>query len=262
MPGPMLDVVPLWGLFLLGTGIFILALEGGYRLGQWRHRLAADEKEAPVGAMVAAILGLLAFMLGFTFSLAATRFEARRQVVFEEANAIQTAYLRSSLLPEPEAKAAANGLREYIGLRIRSSDSEDAWRRVERSEELHRELWSQAKAAAAKDARSIPTGLFIQTLNEVIDLHSKRVLVGLRSRIPAVIWGVLYLLTVIGLTSVGYQSGLSATRRSPAMIVLVLAFAGVIALIADLDRGHQGLIRVSQQALIDAQSSMQPPASP
>jgi hypothetical protein len=66
-----LDVLPLWGVFATAAVSALLALEVGYRVGRWRHRRAVDEKVAPVGAMVASVLGLLAFMLAFTFGLAA-----------------------------------------------------------------------------------------------------------------------------------------------------------------------------------------------
>ena len=118
-------------------------------------------------------------------------------------------------------------------------------------------LWAQAIAAADKNPGSIMTGIFIQSLNEVIDLHAKRILVGMRSRIPVVIWVGLFGLATLGMAAVGYQAALSATRRSPAMLALVLAFAVVLLLIADLDRGQEGLLRVSQQAMIDLQTSMQ-----
>jgi hypothetical protein len=101
------------------------------------------------------------------------------------------------------------------------------------------------------------TSLFIQSLNEMIDLHAKRVQVAARSRIPLSIWVGLFTLALLGMAAVGYQSGLAATRRSPAMLGLVLAFAGVLYLIADLDRGQEGFLVVSQQALIDVQKSMQ-----
>ena len=91
----------------------------------------------------------------------------------------------------------------------------------------------------------------------MIDLHAKRIQVGLRNRIPMIIWAGLFALALLGMAAVGYQAGLAATRRSPAMFALVLAFAGVLYLIADLDRPHEGLLRVSQQALIDVQKSMQ-----
>ena len=103
----------------------------------------------------------------------------------------------------------------------------------------------------------IAVGTDIPSVNEVIDLHAKRILVGMRSRIPVVIWVGLFGLATLGMAAVGYQAALSATRRSPAMLALVLAFAVVLFLIADLDRGQEGLLRVSQQAMIDLQTSMQ-----
>lgn len=253
-----LDALPLWGLLLVAVTVLWLALESGYRIGKWRHERSPDEKEQPVGAMVGSILGLLALVLGFTFSLAASRFDARRQAVLEEANAIGTTYLRARLLPEPERAEIITLLREYADVRIRGVREGKLEELITRSEAIHELLWTQTKAVADRDPHSIITGVFIQTLNELIDLHAKRVLVGVRSRIPLVIWAGLFSLAIIGMGAVGYQSGLSETRRSPAMPVLVLAFALVLSLIADLDRGQEGLLRVSQQAMIDVQRSMQP----
>jgi hypothetical protein len=252
-----LDAIPLL-LLWPGFGLFLwLALEGGYRLGKWRRSHVTDEKEQPVGAMVGSILGLVALVLGFTFSLAASRFDARRTAVLEEANAIGTAYLRSQLLPEPERAQIARLLREYAEVRVHATEEGQTQQAIVRSEALHAQLWSQAAIAAEKDTHSIVTGIFIQSLNDVIDLHSKRVLVGMRSRIPLVIWLGLFGLAMLGMAAVGYQAALCATRRSPAMLALVLAFSVVLLLIADLDRGQEGLLRVSQQALVDLQESMQ-----
>jgi hypothetical protein len=255
-----LDIVPIWVLFLAVCVVAGLALEGGYRLGRWRHARAPEEKETPVGAMVGSILGLLAFLLAFTFGLAATRFDARREVVLEEANAIGTTYLRARLLPEPQRTEATSLLREYVDARLpdirQGNPSEIIAKVVARSEELQEQLWSQAVAAAEKNATPI-TGLFVQSLNETIDVHAKRLLVDQRSRIPISIWAGLFGLALLGMAAVGYQAGLSATRRSPAELGVVLAFAGVLFLIADLDRGHEGFLKVSQQPLIDLQRSMQ-----
>src|ERR1044072_2324707 len=102
-----LDVVPLWALVIIATALLCLLMEIGYRVGKWRHVHRPDERDQPVGAMVASILGLVALVLGFTFSLAASRFDARRMAVLDEANAIGTCYLRSRLLPEPENSTIA-----------------------------------------------------------------------------------------------------------------------------------------------------------
>jgi hypothetical protein len=70
------------------------------------------------------------------------------------------------------------------------------------------------------------------------------------------IWMTLGSLTLIGMVSVGYQTGLTGTRRSPEMPVLYLAFAVVLIIIVDLDRAHEGFLRVSQQSIIDVLKSM------
>jgi hypothetical protein len=252
----LLDTIPLWGLFLIACVFVLLALEGGYRLGKWRHIHASEENAAPVGVIVGSILGLLAFMLAFTFSLAATRFEARREVVLEEANAIGTTYLRARFLPEPQRTEAAKLLKEYVDVRVRGVREGKISETISKSEDLHGQMWTQATTAAENNPASIMTGLFIQSLNDVIDLHAKRVLVGVRSRIPLSIWGGLFVLTILGMASMGYQVGLSGTSRFPATLLLVLAFACVLFLIADLDRSQEGFFRVSQEAMTDLQRSM------
>ncbi|MDA0834855.1 MAG: hypothetical protein O2955_03525 [Planctomycetota bacterium] len=121
MPVNPLDVLPLWAFFALSCLIVWSALETGYRIGRWRHRHASDEKDAAVGVIVGSILGLLGFMLAFTFGVAASRFEERRQTVLEEANAIGTTYLRTQLLPEPQRSDAASLLREYVDVRLNAA---------------------------------------------------------------------------------------------------------------------------------------------
>ncbi len=114
--GP-LDALPLWGLFMAILLLVLLAVEGGYRLGKYRRSRSEQEKEAPVGAMVGATLGLLAFMLAFTFGLAAARFDTRRQVLLDEANAIGTTYLRAGMLPDRREDIRAL-LRDYVDTRL------------------------------------------------------------------------------------------------------------------------------------------------
>lgn len=257
MPTEPIDWIPVWCSFPLAIGLGIIFVECGYRFGAWRHLRESNEKDAPVAAMVASLLGLLAFMLAFTFSMAAGRFDARRHAVADEANSIGTTYLRSDLLSEPERTEANRLLRRYAEVRLKYIAEGKIPELITVSEELHRELWQQARSAAEKAPQSIPVGLFVQSLNQMIDLHSQRVFVGLGSRIPSTIWLSLFGLTLLGLISIGYQAGLAATRRSPEMPMLAVAFAIVLSLIVDLDRGHEGLLRVSQQAMIDLNRSMQ-----
>ncbi|SFH94569.1 bestrophin-like domain [Planctomicrobium piriforme] len=253
--GP-LDGIPLWGFFLLSVAAGMLAVEVGYRFGKRRHARSLDEKEASVSAMVGSMLGLLALMLGFSFSMAAARFDARRQSVLNEANAIGTTYLRTQLLPEPQRSESAELIRRYTRIRVEYIPARRIDELFAESSVIHNELWSRAVAVAEKDPHSMVIGLYLQSLNEMIDLNQQRIFVSLQSRIPLTIWLTLFGLTLLGLMSIGYQSGVSGTRRSPEMPLLTVAFAVVLYLIVDLDRLHEGLLRVSQQSTIDVLKTM------
>jgi hypothetical protein len=242
----------------LGTFVCILlADELGYRLGRWRRARTDQEKEAPVGGMVAAGLGLLGFLLAFTFGIAATRFDDRRQVLLNEVNAIGTAYLRGAMLPEPHQSRVRALLRDYVDVRLEAVRSGVVQPAVKRSEEIHALLWSEATAVVHADARSIPAGLFVEALNDVIDLHTTRIQASLRSRLPLTVWVVLFAVAFASFGAMGYHAGLSGTTRSPAIIVLCIAFAAVIWLVADLERPHGGMLRVSQQPMVDLRKSME-----
>lgn len=102
-------------------------------------------------------------------------------------------------------------------------------------------------------------GLFIQSLNQTIDLHSTRVVAGLYSRVPVMVWIALYSLTAVSMLGFGYHAGLTSTRRSFSFLILAITFAAVLSLVADLDRPQAGTLRVSQQAIIDLRTSMDGP---
>jgi hypothetical protein len=257
MQGPI-DFLPLWAL-LTGTLVLVLlSIECGYRLGTYRHKHWEQEKESPVGGMVGATLGLLAFLLAFTFGLASSRFDTRKEFVLDEANAIGTTYLRAGMLPEGGQEIRAL-LREYVDMRLQALRSGDLKQGIRGSEEIHGRLWAKAEAVAKKNPGSIVVGLFIQSLNEVIDLHAKRVWAAFYNRIPGSIWLALYSVAVLALGSMGYHGGLAGTSRSLAILAVAFTFSVVMWLIADLDRPHEGSLIVSQQPMIDLRNSMSKP---
>ncbi len=180
MPGSgPLDYFSLWAFFGATLIVVLLSIEGGYRLGRFRRRTSEDEKEAPVGAIIAATLGLLAFILAFTFGLAASRFDDRRKIVVEEANAIGTTYLRTGLLPDAEQDRRAKLrklLREYVDERLEVIETKNVEKVLNRTAELHHDLWQEMEGLGQKYPNSIAVGLLIQSMNETIDVHSKRVL--------------------------------------------------------------------------------------
>lgn len=255
--GP-LDALPLWALFIGILLVVLFSVEFGYRLGKYRRGHHETEKEAPLGTMVGATLGLLAFILAFTFGLAANRFDNRRQVLLDEANAIGTTYLRAGMLPE-RGEQIRGLLREYVSVRLNAVRSQNLAEGIRRSEDIQQKVWTEAETVGNKNPNSIVVGLFIQSLNEMIDLHAKRVQAGVRSRIPGAIWLGLFAVACLSLATMGYHAGLSGTRRSLAILAVAVTFSLVIELIADLDRPLEGVLRVSQQALLDVQQSMKPP---
>ena len=255
--GPI-DALPLWGLFIVILVVVLLSVECGYRLGKFRRSRTEQEKEAPVGTMVGATLGLLAFILAFTFGLAAARFDTRRQLLLDEANAIGTTYLRAGMLPE-RGEEVRRLLQNYVGVRLNAVRPGNAAEGIRQSENIQQQVWAEAEIVGQKNPNSIAVGLFVQSLNEVIDLHAKRVQAGLRSRIPAAIWLGLFAVASLSLATMGYHAGLSGTRRSLAILAVAVTFSVVIELIADLDRPQEGVLRISQQALLDVQRSMNLP---
>jgi hypothetical protein len=235
--------------------VVLLAVEGGFRLGRQRRARSEGEDRQSVGQVVAATLALLAFLLAFTFSLAASRFELRRTMVIDEANAIGTTYLRAAMLPEPHRSDVRTLLREYTDVRLDAVQPGKLDQSIRRSGELHAQLWDHAVAVGEQHPQSEVVGLFIASLNQVIDLHTTRLTFGARNRIPGIVWLALYFVTVVGTAVMGYHAGLAGSGRSLAILALVLAFSAVMTLIADLDHPLEGLLRVSQQAMVDLHNS-------
>ncbi len=256
-----IDAIPIWAVFAATIAVVMAAIEAGYRLGHARHRQSEDEKESPVSAMAGAILGLAAFMLAFTFGIVAERHAAKRALVRDEAVAILTAWQRSDFLPETDRYEAAELLRQYVEARVSfaqtgSLDPERVKSLLSETERLQSRLWSMAVANARKDMNSDVAALYIDSLNEVNGIHATRVAIGIHARVPGEIWLVLYCITILGMVSVGYQTGIAGSKRSLAWPILAVSFALTFALIAALDRPDSGVLKVTQQPLIDLRDAM------
>src|SRR5262245_18920937 len=252
----LLGAYPILTLFVATMIIVLLSYEGGFRAGRWRSRRPEQEKEVVVRSMVGTMLGLLTFSLAFTFWLAATHFDAARQALLNEANAIRTAYLRADLLPEPERAEIRNLLRKYVDVRLEGARSGNYEKAIAQSEELHAQLWSQAIAAREKTSRPILMGLFIQSLNDVIALHARRLMIGREFLIPNTVWIVLFVVMPLASASIGCHGGLTEESRPLVAVAFVLTVSVVMTLIADLDTPRKGSLMVSQQALTDLRRTM------
>ena len=245
---------PLAAIFLAGLVLNFAASEAGWRLGLRRGAPGSGNITTLEGAMI----GLLALLIGFTFSMALSRFEARRDAVVQEANAIGTTALRARMLPEPQRGESLKLLREYVQVRLdaahRNSSFADATKAVERANQIQETLWQHAMAVAAMDRNAI-TALYIQTLNQMIDSQGVR-LAALRNRIPNIVLMTLYLIAASACGFAGYASALDAKRvRLPVHAMAVLVSA-VLYLIIDLDRPNSGFITNNQQAMVDLASTI------
>ncbi|MCE5318836.1 MAG: hypothetical protein LLG04_15930 [Parachlamydia sp.] len=248
-----LQSLHLLGIFILIVLLSVLAYAIGRHLG-WRQRSEASQKaEAPLSATVAAIMGLSAFMLAFTFGIAVTRFQERIVFVVEEANDIERTYLRAGYLDEPHRSAIRNLLREYISIRTTSRDSlETIQKGIERSEEIQDQLWSHGVEVARQNMNSEMVAIFLESLNDMIDMHAKRVTWGIL-KMPVIIWITLYLLLFLSMGVMGYHAGLGESKNQFAYLILILAFSCVLILLHDLDRPLEGFLKVTQQPLLELQ---------
>jgi hypothetical protein len=117
---------------------------------------------------------------------------------------------------------------------------------IRQSEDIQHKVWTEAETVGQKNPNSIVVGLFVQSLNQMIDLHAARMQAGLRSRIPGAIWLELFAVASLSLATMGYHAGMSGTRRSLAILAVAVTFSVVIELIADLDRPQEGVLKVSR----------------
>jgi len=256
----MFDSVPIGLVFLLTLTLIVMSVEIGYRVGIIRARKYEREREAPIDAMVGSTLGLLAFMLAFTFGMATSRYDARKQLVVDEANAIRTADLRAQLLPEPARSSIRAVLREYVEVRLDAVSHPNQFAKdLKRSEELHATLWSHI--APLGDVPPPERVALASAFVEMINIHTKRVNAVTNNRIYGAIWVALYSVAVLAMGILGYRGGLAGKRSPIAILALAMSFSAVLMLINDLDRPQQGLVEVSQQTLTDLQTKFRLPTS-
>ena len=236
------------------------ACEAGFRLGRNAESRSASHSKSQLGVVTGGILSILGLLLGFTMSMAVTRFEARKQLVLDEANAIGTSYLRTRLLPAPESAEIANLLREYIGVRLEYADVVDDFDRLQATRKqaarLQNEFWNLAVDSGLKEPSPVKAGLLLQSLNEVIDLESARWM-AIQNRVPPTVIYVNCVVALLGTILVGYGFGREGQRQAFSTTMLVMAITVVLAVIVDLNQPRQGLIKGSQQPMVDLQHQLE-----
>jgi hypothetical protein len=256
----LLDTLPVVGVFAAFTVLALVALEAGFRIGHWWQSRTLDEKEGPTGMIVGSLLALMGFLLAITMGMASDRFDSRRELVLAEANSAGTTYLRAGYLPQPASSQIRDLLRDYVPLRITKTENLAAVEaRITQSAAILSRLWTIAEDLARATPDSQVLALFIDSLNETIDLHETRVTAGIYARVPETVILLLILGSVVTLSMVGYNAGLSLRRSSLSAVMLILFLGAVITLVIDLDRSQGGFLKVNQQPLVDLLEQMGSP---
>ena len=233
---------------LLGVGMVAL-IEGGRRLALRRMRREPEGSQAGVSAVDGAVFALFGLLIAFTFSGAGSRFDARRALVTQEANAIGTAWLRADLLDEPHRSQLKDQLARYVAHRIEVSGRlRNGLGEIDAAEiaAFHQRIWNAAsEGSLAKPATMV---VVLPPVNEVIDMHATRVAAG-RKHLPMLVLGLLIACSVLGVAVIGYGCGLGRRRALPMTVSLALLIGAALWTTIDLDYPRRGLIQLSDAPL-------------
>ncbi len=258
----MIKVLNFW---LLAGGLLVVILaflEVGRRIGLCRQQVDPEGAGAGLGAIDGAVFGLMGLLIAFTFSGAATRFDARRQLVGQEANNIGTAYLRIDLLPQAAQPALREDFRNYTETRFTifrelRTDAGAARRELVRSEELQGKIWNEAVAACKEVNSPAVTTLVLSSLNDMIDITTTR-RVAAETHPPQVVFYGLGLLVIATSLLAGY--GMAGAKKRSWIHMLAYAFimASTLYVILDMEYPRVGLIRLdaADRVLVDVRNSM------
>ena len=236
--------------------LIVAAAEVGAWIGR-RSRMGASGTP-DTATLTGASLGLLALLLAFSFSLALSRYDARRSMVLEEANAIGSTANFALMLPERAQRQILDLLRQYVAVRIGLGvpyDLAKLRRDTERSLDLQNRLWQQATEVTEAAPQSLPVYRFVASLNEMNNIHERR-LTALHYHVPGPVMFVLIGLAMVAMGFTGFHAALTGAGRSIPVLIMSVVIAVVIMLVVDLDRPARGLIQVPIQPLVDAAQSI------
>jgi len=238
----------------------LLLLELGQRLGRRRQRKDEEGARAGLGTVEGAVFALMGLLVAFTFSGAASRFDARRQLILEEANAIGTAWLRLDLLPAGAQPELRDLFRRYLDTRLavyqKLPDLEAARAELARANSLQSEIWTRA-VAAAQPYSPASVGQIVPALNQMFDIATIRTMAA-QTHPPPIIFGMLGGLALMSSLLAGFAMSGGKSRSWIHMLGFALIIAGTVYIILDLEFPRLGLIRVdaADRVLLELRDSM------
>jgi hypothetical protein len=246
---------------MVGATIFIglLALtELGYHGARWQHRRRGAPPETTDNGrdhLLAAMLGLMALLLGFTFSLTLNRFETRSSLVVQEANALTTAWTHTQVLKEPDREAVTSALRDYVAIRGKWSESYAGREGRASTEQMQQRLWNAATTAARNEPSLAVSRGLTEAISASFDTATAR-LAARTTHVPDLVLNVLLLCMALAMVVLGEVVATRKRHHRVSTGLLLLLLTLVVAIILDLDRTDSGTIMVSQQPLLDLHEAL------
>jgi len=257
-----MNPVFLWVLFTLSLFLgTLLMIEVGYRIGARQKVRYGGQKPTGFGVLEAALFGLMALILAFSFSGAGTRFDTRRQLITEEANGIGTAYLRLDLLPPQMQPELREKFRQYLDARLAAYAAFPEMTKVQallaRSAVIQGELWTKAVAATKEVGLPQVSTLLLPALNEMFDIANTRYLAG-KIHPSNIVYVLMFILMLICSLLAGFEMGFDKARSWIHILAFTTLLAVTVYATIDLEFPRLGLIQVTDfdQAIIDVRSSM------
>jgi hypothetical protein len=245
-----------WPLGVLTAVILALAIEAG-RYTAARSRIQEDpHRKDQMVALRDGLFVLVSLLMGFTLALGAARYAERRTLLIDEANAIGVAYLRAETLQTPNSSETQQLLRQYVDARIDEDnaglDASRAGEANHRVKQIQERLW-KGLVEITKTDRSAVAASYLSSLNQIIDLHEKRI-ASFENRVPISVWLLIFSVSVIAV----FTRGLTLPRRFWLTVLLApLTIAITVTLIADLDTPSSGFIRIDHRAMLRLKADMQ-----
>lgn len=238
-------------------------LEVGRRIGLRRMVVDSDGARAGIGTVESALLALLGLLIAFSFSGAASRFDARRQQIVDEANDIGSAYMLVDLLPPEAQPPLRDKFRQYVDSRLEAyrlmPDFAAAKAEIERSKTLQNDIWTQAVTASRDSAYQPVAMLMLPAISKMINISTQRTM-SLRMHPPTIIFVMLAALMLVGSLLAGYGMANGKSRNWMHTVAFVVILALTVYVIRDLEFPRLlGLIGLNDfdNVLVDLRKSMQ-----
>lgn len=248
----ILDIFPVWLLFIGMVIMSLLAAEVGFRIGvRLLDRGANTGDTRMTGTVVGGMLGLVGFLMAFSIGIAIGHHGERKAMVVTEANAISVAWLRAGFLEQADTLELRKLLHDYAQLRLDAANQVITLPvAIERSEKVHDEMWRIIERNVRQGRDSDIMFSLVESVNDVISTHSLRITAAVK-RLPRILGIVLIVSTILSFSLVGVASSADRKRDTAAIFLFALVFTAVFIIMVDLDRPQEGMLTVSQTAITD-----------